>query len=592
MNNNTDIMKTLEEINDLISADKFDDAKAAIIEIINNEPNNFEYKKLLGLCNINLNRYLEAKVNFEDVVKYNPEDATSWYYLGSCYDELEDYSASEAAFKKVLELRPDYAEGYKSLAMVYMKQNKFPKLLECAQKGAEIEPEEYIFPYLTGTAYMAQKEFDNAILFLQQARRFSNNNPQVINSLGTCYLTMGHNDKALEVYLEALNVNPEDALANYNVGSVYQILNQHEKACEYFEKACTIEESESFLVAWALSLMKIPKPDEAIEIYKKLALAHPEKTNYRYNMVLCYEAKRDFETAIKLLEGIVMVNPQFIMPAQKLAALYIETGELRKAKDIYDKIILKNKVNAEVFYQYAILSTQLCDTDTAEKILKKVIKMNPNAAKAHKDLGVIYLGKRLFDWAEDEFNTAISLAPNDLDIVFEYANYLYSIADYQKADEYYKKAMNIDANSIVKTFTALNKLALNDLEAAKTLILDALHTAGDHEYILFVAGRVFFALKDYDCAKNYLIKALELKVNDDTMNLLGLTYFELGEYESANNIFLNLLNKNPKNTILLLNSAKCYEKLNSQDDALAQAEKLLDIFPDCEDALELIRRVS
>ena len=363
-------------------------------------------------------------------------------------------------------------------------------------------------------------------------------------------------------------------------------------ACSYFEKANEIEESETFMVAWALSLMKIPRPDEAIEIYKKLAVMHPEKTNYQYNMVLCYEEKRDLDTAIKILENLVMMNPKFIMPAQKLAALYIETGELRKAKDIYDRIILKNKVNADVFYQYAILSTQLCDTDTAEKILKKVIQMNPNTAKAHKDLGVIYLSKRLFDWAEDEFNTAIKLAPEDFDIIFEYANYLYSIADYKRADEYYTKAMEIDPNSIVKTFLALNKIALNDLESAKKYIMEALQIAGEHEYILFVAGRVYYALKDYDCAKKYLVKALEKKVNDDSMNLLGLTYYELGEYENANNIFLKLLEKNPKNTILLLNSAKCYEQLTKQDEALMQAEKLLDIFPDCEEALELIRRVS
>ena len=39
-------------------------------------------------------------------------------------------------------------------------------------------------------------------------------------------------------------------------------------------------------------------------------------------------------------------------------------------------------------------------------MLKKVIRMNPEIAKAHKDLGIIYLNKRLFDYADDEFKTA------------------------------------------------------------------------------------------------------------------------------------------------------------------------------------------
>ena len=218
--------------------------------------------------------------------------------------------------------------------------------------------------------------------------------------------------------------------------------------------------------------------------------------------------------------------------------------------------------------------------------------MQPNSAKAHKDLGVIYLGKRLFDWAEDEFSIAMELAPDDFDIIFEYANYLYSVAEYQKADKYYEQAMSIDANSIVKTFLALNRLALNNLDSAKSLISEAIVSSNEHEYTLFVAGRVHYALKNYEEAKSYLIKALEKKVADDTMNLLGLTYFELGEFDKANNIFLNLLDKNPKNTVLLINSAKCYENLNDFDKALSQAERLLEIFPDSEEALELIRRVS
>lgn len=585
-------MMSIEEINELVANSNFVEAKAALVDLIEAEPGNFEAIKLLGLVNTNLELPLEAKKNFEDIVKYHQEDATSWFYLASCYDTLGEVSAAEAAFLKVIELRPDYVEAYKNLCLLYIKQEEFQKTIDYAQDGAEIAPQDYLFPFLIGTALMAGKDFDNAAIFLKRARVLSGNNSQVVNSLGTCYLTMGNNSLALEVYLEAVAQSPDDALANYNVGSVYQLLGEHRKACEYFAKANAVEETESYMVAWALSLMKLNQPADAIEIYKKLAVSHPEKPNYRYNMVLCYEALGDLNTAIRLLEGIVALNPKFIMPAQKLAGLYIDAGELRKAKDIYDRVILKNKVNAEVFYQYAILSTQLCDTDTAEKILKKVIKMEPNAAKAHKDLGVIYLGKRLFDWAEIEFNTALKLAPDDYDIIFEYANYLYSVADYKAADEYYERAMSFNPNSIVKTFLALNRIALNNLESAKNLITEALRSSHEHEYILFVAGRVYYALKEYEAAKSYLVKALEKKVTDDTMNLLALTYFELGEFEKANNIFLNLIDKNPKNTVLLINSAKCYEQLGMQDESITQAERLLEIFPDSEEALELIRRVS
>ena len=189
--------------------------------------------------------------------------------------------------------------------------------------------------------------------------------------------------------------------------------------------------------------------------------AAEEKENYKYNLATCLEMMGDLQGAIKMLEGIVYVNQKFILPVQKLASLYIRTNQLNKAKELYDNILLKGQVSAETFHQYAILSSSLCDTDTAEKMLKKVIKMNPEIAKAHKDLGIIYLNKRLFDYAEDEFKTAMKLQPNDFEIIFEYANFLYSISKNTEAERFYQEALDIEPNNILAlTFMALNKLIL------------------------------------------------------------------------------------------------------------------------------------
>ena len=78
----------------------------------------------------------------------------------------------------------------------------------------------------------------------------------------------------------------------------------------------------------------------------------------------------------------------------------------------------------------------------------------------------------------------------------------------------------------------------------------------------------------------------------DVQNLLGLCYFELGNYAQAKSIFENMLEKAPLNVNVLLNLAKCYEKLNDNDKALECAEKIVENFPECEDAQELIRKLS
>ena len=134
------------------------------------------------------------------------------------------------------------------------------------------------------------------------------------------------------------------------------------------------------------------------------------------------------------------------------------------------------------------------------------------------------------------------LQPNDFEILFEYGNFLYSVSKNVEAERYYREALDIEPNNVLAlTFMALNKLVLNQLDESKEYIMKALHINHHHEYILFCAGRIMYARNEFEDAKRYLIKAVELNPDIETQNTLALTYYELGEYQQAINIFNNLL---------------------------------------------------
>ena len=205
----------------------------------------------------------------------------------------------------------------------------------------------------------------------------------------------------------------------------------------------------------------------------------------------------------------------------------------------------------------------------------------------------IYLNKRLFDYAEDEFKIALSLEPNSFDILFEYGNYLYSISRNNEAERYYAESLEIQPDNVLAlVFMALNKLVLNQLDDAHKYIMKAIKLEPDHEYVQFCAGRILFAQKEYEEAKRYLIKAVEANPDIETLNTLALTYYNLDDYNQALNIVLNIHQKSPKSVSVLMDIAKCYEKLEENDNALLYLDKLVEIFPDDEDAHEMIRKLS
>ena len=586
-------MSELDRIKDLIAEESYNEAKKEL-EIYFNEGHqkDLEALKLMGLGNVNLENFDEAKNNFEQAVKISPKDATALFYLANCYDNLDRVVDAEKYYLKVLEVRENYTDAYKDLCIIYMKTNRELNAIELAKKAKTIVTNDYTFDYLIGTASIALKRYNDGIEYLEKALALNPSHFQIYNNLGTAYLLIGQRDKAINCYKKAVKIKPEDSISYYNIASIYQIQNKHEQACDYFEKAYKLENKENYLVSLALSEMKAGFIERASKHYKALALLHPEKDSFQYNLASCYELLKNYDQAIIIMKRLLSRNPKSVSMAQKLANLYIETRQFRQAKDIYDSILLKTSPTSDTLYQYAILSTQLYDTGTAEKIFKKVLKMEPENAAAHKDLGVIYLNQRLFDYADEEFRTALKLAPDDFDIVFEYANYLYAISKYKEADKYYSKALELQDDVVAKALCAINKIELNELDEAESYILSALNDQPEHEDIQFLAGRIFYSLKKYEDAKMYFIKSLEQNPDKETKNLLALSYYELGEYEKALNIFNALLETTKNNIPLMINKAKCLEKLEKNDDALEVLDKLTDIFPECEEAHEIIRRIS
>ena len=107
------------------------------------------------------------------------------------------------------------------------------------------------------------------------------------------------------------------------------------------------------------------------------------------------------------------MNPKAQHILKKLASIYMATGQFSNAKEIFERLIRQGTVNYQTYYELALLCVKTDDIDRAEQILKKVCGLNPEFAPAHKDLGVIYLNKRLFDYAKDEFEKAYSIDKND-----------------------------------------------------------------------------------------------------------------------------------------------------------------------------------
>ena len=175
------------------------------------------------------------------------------------------------------------------------------------------------------------------------------------------------------------------------------------------------------------------------------------------------------------------------------------------------------------------------------------------------NLGLCYYNKDEINLATDNFQKAAELNPKDIYALF-YLGYIYQ-------------------NNGLTNFAIENYNKVLELSP-------------DYSWAYFNLASIAYKNNNLEEAKRYLVRAVEQNPDIETQNTLAMTYFQLGDYEQALSIFKNLDIKRPKNISVLMEIARCYEALNNNDLALEYLDKVVSIFPDYEEAHEMIRKLS
>ncbi len=129
------------------------------------------------------------------------------------------------------------------------------------------------------------------------------------------------------------------------------------------------------------------------------------------------------------------------MPA--LAEQYYANSEYEKAADVYEKLFNQTN-NSSYYYQLINCYINLKQVDKAQKLVKRLIKKNPENSSLHVDMGYIYKSAGNQKEADKEYQKAISeLDRNSLYQTNKLADAFLRVAEPLLAIEVYKKARKL-----------------------------------------------------------------------------------------------------------------------------------------------------
>ncbi len=252
------------------------------------------------------------------------------------------------------------------------------------------------------------------------------------------------------------------------------------------------------------------------------------------------------------------------------------SGNLVKAKEIYDKIIDYNPKDYNLQFLYAQLNISLKNYEYAVDLLTNIY-MNTNSQEVKLSLAKVYYYDNKFEIAIDILKTL----PSDN---LEVCNLL--LSSYNKAN------MPYDAVNLYLTMAKSHKLTdvdlfnlsvcylkLNDIENALKYALKAYKTLkDDFELNIHIAG-LYQRINNEDEELKYLLKSESIKAEEELLYRTGCIYKNKNDIDNAVKYFNKTLEINPKHKRAVLNNAFTLCKIDKES-AIRYLEKAIDIFPD------------
>jgi tetratricopeptide (TPR) repeat protein len=291
-------------------------------------------------------------------------------------------------------------------------------------------------------------------------------------SLGNVYLKASKLDQALNEYDVALERNPYLPRAHLNKGIIFLRKNEYAKAEEEFRHELEIKPDEDKAYNNLSAIYRLQGLyDQAIEAAKKAIELKSYYSDAYMNLALAYQDKRDYEKTKDVLRMEMKNIPLFFEANLLLGEILQEEGKLDSAMLEYQIILDQSSAQKDVIYDLETLFSK-GDPYNLENLGIR--------AKAHFNLGTIYVQQGRIDLAEFHLKEAIYLKP-DFAEAFANLGILYDNTgrSYQ-AITHLEKAVSLDPqNAIYHYNLGLAYAKVNRLEEAKEEFQQSLKTEPD-----------------------------------------------------------------------------------------------------------------
>ena len=169
--------------------------------------------------------------------------------------------------------------------------------------------------------------------------------------------------------------------------------------------------------------------DRAIELLTKAVALDGTKTSYRLHLARAYRYAGKDDKAEPIFEAILKATPDHVEAAQGLAEIFTKAARWKDVVRVLEPL-LEYRHDYPTYHMLAEAHYTLGELEKASKDYEEAVKLNPQSALDHYQLGNIYLAGNFFALAAESYRSALQLGMDSPVLRYKLGSAYFNLRNY------------------------------------------------------------------------------------------------------------------------------------------------------------------
>lgn len=491
-------------------------------------------------------QYTEAIKVLESAAVSGTDSQVVLLDLAIAYFDAGQYRRALAPARKVLALNPESTGGHHMLGKTHFMLGEFPSAITELEAALKLAPNDHDVAYTLGLGYLKQRQFAPAKRIYDRILKQFGDRPQLRIIFGRAYRETGFLPEAIEEFKRAVALDPRFPRAHYYLGLTYLLKDGAARlndAREEFKIELAANPDEFFANYYLGVVYVIEREwDLAIGFLQKASGIQPNNPDPYFHLGQAYQSKGDHEQAIGVLRKSIALNPQLTHNDYQVTSAHYRLG------------------------QSLLKSGQV---EEGQKELQLAAQLKSESFKRDEDRATAYLNAASL---REQDSTAPALTSAEGIVAVTVALDEKTRQDLSIKEAYYASVVAGAHNNL----GMLQGQRENFQKAAEQFALAAKWNP-DLEGLNFNWGLACYKAEQFKDAIQPLEKELATHTgNTAASQLLGMSYFMLGNYARASELLSKVLASKPDESGLYYPLAISLGKQGKKDEADRVIKQMLE----------------